>query len=70
MTAPDDVLLYTLKEAERVVPYKEGTLRAAALKPADDGEFPHPLRAKRGARNAILIPRSALLAWIDALPDA
>ena len=66
----DDLLLYSLEQAARRVGYSKSTLRIAALKTADDGVFPHPLKAKRGGRNALRIPPQALLDWIDLLPDA
>ena len=68
--APDGRLVYTLKQAEQVQPYKAGTLRAAALKASDDGEFPPPLDAVRGARDQILIPRQSLLDWFGRFPPA
>lgn len=66
----DPRLAYTLPEAERVVPYSQSTLRRAALKPFDDGVFPHPLEAKRDANGRILITRDALQEWLDRLPAA
>ena len=66
----DGAVAYTLPQAAQVVPYSEKTLRRAALKPADDGIFPHPLEAKRDTNGRITVSRAALQRWHDQLPDA
>ena len=70
MTALTLKPLMTLREAAEQTPRGVGVdvLRAAITQPV--GTYWPPLRAKRGSRGEFLIPATALLEWIDALPDA
>lgn len=65
-------LAYTFKQAAdgKVVPFSETTLRRAAFKPSDDGQFPPPLNAKRDSKGRLIVLRTELQRWLESLQDA
>lgn len=63
-------LFYRLAEAAEVARVSPDSLRRAIKKVRDDGKFPHPLPAKKGARGEYLIRPDALAEWTETFPDA
>lgn len=67
---PVGPLAYSLREAANLLPFGETTLRRAAFKPSDDGQFPPPLNAKRDSKGRLIVLRTELQRWLESLQDA
>ena len=65
---PDGRLAYTVQQAALVVPFSEQTISRALRKPADDGEFPPPLKGHRGGKCRGVVLATDLQAWLERLP--
>ena len=66
---PNGRLAYTLQQLPQVVPFSESTMRRATVKPRDDGEFPHPLKAHQDSKGKTVVLATDLQGWLERLPD-